>query len=714
MIIKLAKILGVILAILAVTAGINAALNSQWYARQQQIAAPETEYDVVIRRDSWGVPHILGETDADAAFGLAYAHAEDDFATLQQVLAGSRGRAGEITGRAGAAQDYAFHLFDARSDVEDGYERELSADTRALIEAYADGINLYASEHPEELRLRGLFPVTGQDVATGFAFTSPFFYGIDRTLGALAASEEPPRNAEPPNERGSNAFAIAPSRDPDGETKLVVNSHQPWTGPVAWYEAHVTSAEGLDMMGGLFPGAPVPLLGHNRRIGWANTVNRPDLVDVYELTLNGDGDAYRFDGEWRELESRRIWLHVRMGPFVVPIPETVYRSVHGPVMVNDNGAFAIRYAGIGEIRQVEQYYRLTRVQNFDEWLEVMRMQAIPATNFVYADADGRIARLYNARFPARADGFDWRGILPGDTSETLWTADAPFEAMPFLVDPASGYLFDTNSTPCIATAEADNLDCASFSPLLGVESNETNRMHRAAELLAAIEGMIGWPELRRIKYDAGYSQQSAAGPYFRAIAGLNFEAGDLSDAQQLLAQWDWTLDGEGPADALAALVLRHIMLAAYRGDPLPEPRETFEGAVGFLITTHDRLDVPLGDVLRLRRGETDLPLTGGPDALRAIYWGDPADGAHAATAGDSYIMEIGWDAGGRVRSRSVHQFGTATTRPDSPHYADQAPLFAAMEMKDTWFDAADLASHIVCEYRPGEPGRTPGGEACEY
>ena len=109
-----------------------------------------------------------------------------------------------------------------------------------------------------------------------------------------------------------------------------------------------------------------------------------------------------------------------------------------------------------------------------------------AFGLAYADADDHIARLYNARFPARAGGFDWRGVLPGDTSRSLWTTDAPFAAMPFLVDPASGYLFDTNNTPCIATAEVDKLDCESFSPLLGVERNETSRIYRAAKLFVVV------------------------------------------------------------------------------------------------------------------------------------------------------------------------------------------------------------------------------------
>lgn len=708
---KLAKIIGVIAAILLIAAGANAFLNSQWFAGQTSITAPATDYDVVIRRDSWGVPHVLGETDADAAFGLAYAHAEDDFFTIQELLATSRGRMGELNGEAGAAQDYIWHLFDIQTDVEAGYATTISPEARAVIEAYADGLNLYASEHPDEMRLRGLFPVTGQDVVTGFAFISPFFFGIDRTLGALAAGEEPPRAGERANERGSNGFAIAPSRTPDGETMLVVNSHQPWTGQVAWYEAHVTSGEGLDMMGGLFPGAPVPLVGHNRSIGWAATVNRPDLVDVFALSLNEAGDRYLYDGEWLPLESRRIWLHVRMGPFVIPIPRSVYRSVHGPVMVNDNGAFAIRYAGIGEIRQVEQFYRMARAETFDQWQDVMRMQAIPAFNFIYADREGHIARLYNARFPERAEGHDWRGVVPGDTSETLWTANAPFDGNPFLINPAAGYVFDANNTPCIATAEADNLDCASFSPLLGVESNETNRMMRIVELMTGLD-VIGWPELRRVKYDTGYAQRSAAGTYLRQIAALNFEAGDLSDAQQLLAQWDWNLDGQGSADALAAAVLRSVMMTAYHGDPLPDPRETFTGAAAFLRDNHGRIDPPLSAVLRLRRGDTDMAVTGGPDALRAIYWDDPEDGAFVGNAGDSYIMEVTWDRDGQVSSRSVHQFGAATTRPSSRHYDDQVPMFVAMEMKPSWFNAEELEPNIVCSYRPGESTQTADGEPC--
>lgn len=691
--------------------------HSAFLAARTAPDAPDHAYDSVIRRDVWGVPHVLGRTDAAAAFALAYAHAEDDFPTIEEVMATSRGRLGEITGRDGAAIDYVYHLLDVRADVEARYETDLSAEARAVVEAYADGLNLYAAQHPGELRLPGLFPVTGEDVAAYSTMTLPFFFGLDRTITALVEGEDPPREGADPNERGSNAFAVAPSRSPDGETQLILNSHQPWSGPVAWYEAQATSLEGLDMLGGLFPGAPLPLAGHNRHLGWANTVNRPDLVDVYELVLSEDGESYRFDGRWRPLEKRRVWLRVRMGPFVVPVPQTIRRSVHGPVIVNDRGAFAIRYAGIGEVRAIEQYYRLTKARDFDEWQRAMAMQAIPATNFVYADAEGHIGLFYNARFPARRAGHDWRGVLPGDTSETLWSDYAPYAAFPRLVDPASGFIVNANNSPCFASAAADNLDCGNFSELLGVEAFETNRAIRAIELLSRLEE-IGPAALLRVKYDTGVSRRSIMGRYFESLLAIEVRDPGGGRAQALLGRWDWNFDGRGPADSLAVLIARAIWRPAYFGGELPERRETLREAAAFLETHHGRLDPPLGALLRLQRGDADLALHGGPDVLRAIGWEMQApeqeDGILTADVGDSYILHMIWDAAGRVRSRSVHQFGAATSRPDSPHHDDQAPLFAAQRMKDTLFSQAAIRANTLCRYRPGEVGRRPDGRRCNH
>lgn len=660
-------------------------------------AEPARAYDVRIVRDRWGVPHIFGRTDADVAYGIAYAHAEDDFATLQEVFAGVRGRAGAMLGEDGAKVDFAGHLLGSTAMARKALPT-YAADTRALIAAYAAGLNRFAAKHREEVALRGLFPVTSEDVVAGFALRAPFFVGLDNVIGALAEGRLPDRDAPDVAERGSNAFGVAPARSADGATRLVINSHQPWEGGVAWYELVVHSGEGWDFAGANFPGAPYPLLGHNRTLGWGNTVNRPDLIDVYRLTLSEDGKRYRFDGAWRPLESERVWLRVKMGPFVLPVPRTIHRSVHGPVIVNDLGAFAVRYAGIGDVGNVEQYYRLNKARSFDEWGSIMQRQGVASTNFVYADAAGNVGMFYNARFPKRAAGFDWKGVLPGDTSKALWTGYEPFEAAPHLVNPPTGYVANANNTPFRATSAAADLKKDAYSPLLGIENGMTNRAVRMLELFDA-DASISRDELDAIKMDKGYSRESWVGPWVAAMLALDDPA--FAEAQALLRQWDWTLDGQGRADTLAALVVAAGARTAYRLQPMPDPAEKLRDVIGFLDQHHGRLDPPLGQLLRVERGKVSVPVFGGPDALRAIYWHrDEASGRLVGYNGDGFIMMVEWPKGGAVASRSIHQYGAATTRPASKHYADQAAPFARQEYKPVWFDEAALRPHVARDYRP--------------
>ena len=282
---------------------------------QEEAPPPDRAYQVEIVRDGFGVPHINGKTDADAAYGLAYAHSEDDFATIQEVVAMTRGRDGALNGPDGAQVDYVAALLGVRDTARRAYPT-LSPEVRRVVEAYAAGLNHYAKKHPSEVRVAKLFPVNGEDVVAGFVLRAPFFYGLDGVIGALAGDKPAPKEGalpmtpigREPSLNGSNAFALAPSKMADGKTWLVSNSHQPLEGQVAWYEAVVHSGEGLDMAGALFPGSPFVLLGHNRDLGWTNTVNRPDLIDVYKLVLDDTGTRYRLDGKWRQLQTKRIWL----------------------------------------------------------------------------------------------------------------------------------------------------------------------------------------------------------------------------------------------------------------------------------------------------------------------------------------------------------------------------------------------------------------------
>ncbi len=675
----------------------------------QSKGPPLRSYDARIVRDGFGVPHIFGKTDADVAYGLAYAHAEDDFETLEQVAAMTRGRAGAIMGADGAKIDYVGHLLAARKTAARDYPA-YPADVRAVLDAYAAGLNKYAARHPGEVRLAKLFPLNGEDIAMGFVLRSPFFFGLDSVIGKLVEGKQLSRGTVPPMTpvgrdpamNGSNAFAVAPSKMADGRTWLVSNSHQPYEGQVAWYEAVVHSGEGLDMAGALFPGTPFVLMGHNRNLGWTNTVNAPDLIDVFKLVLNEDKTQYRYDGKWLPLKSERVWLPVKYGWFTLPIPRTVYRSIHGPVIVNETGAFAIRYAAIDSAKLVEQYYRIQKAQDWDQWTKAMSLGGIPATNFIYADKTGRIAMLYNALFPPRKPGFDYTGVLPGDTSKAMWTGSLGFEAMPKIVNPASGWVVNANNTPFIAAGPGSELDPKTFSPLLGIEGRMTNRIVRAIELMSAETGPITPARLLAIKNDTAYSRASFAGRWVEKLLAADLrDAPDLKAAQDLLRTWDWNSDGNNRADTIGEAMMHMANRAAYNNEPLPDVREKLREVVDSLTKTFGRIDPPLGDVQRLRRGTIDMPMNGGTDTLRAAtIWDPQPDGRMRVKHGDSFIMLVAWDKAGRVQSQSIQPYGAATTRPDSPHYTDQMALFTARKYKPVHFERADLLRHAKRAYRP--------------
>ena len=218
--------LGVSLAVLGAVAVIG--LVWEPLSATDQIAPAKRIYDVEIVRDEFGVPHINGKTDADAAYGLAFAHSEDDFSTIQEVVSMARGRYGAMIGSDGAKVDYAYHLLGVRDTVDRRYS-EIPVDVRAVLDGYAAGLNHFASKHPDEIRMSKLFPVSGKDIVAGFVLRAPFFYGLDNYIATLAEGKPLPRESAAPmnplgkdaDMNGSNAWAVAPSRMADGKTWLV-------------------------------------------------------------------------------------------------------------------------------------------------------------------------------------------------------------------------------------------------------------------------------------------------------------------------------------------------------------------------------------------------------------------------------------------------------------------------------------------------------------
>lgn len=676
---------------------------SLWQQRERvstdELLERAKAHDVRIVRDSWGVPHIFGAKDSDVAFGLGYAHAEDDYATIQDVTLAIRGKLAMSKGADAAPGDYVVSLLNIWPTVEERYERDLPADVRAVMQAYADGVNLYAAQHPDQVAASAL-PMTGKDVAAGFLFKMPLFYGLDKTLKQVFEGQV--KLVKTPT--GSNGVAVAPSRSTDGVTRLLVNSHQPYTGPVAWYEAVLESGEGWHVAGGFFPGSPFLLHGHNQHLGWANTVNAPDLADVYELTINPDNpNQYRLDGQWRDLQQSTAWLWVKLwGPLLLPVPKTVWRSEHGPVLRTEQGDFALRYAGMDELRGGLQVYRLNKARNLTEWKAAMALQAIPALNYIYADQSGNVGYLYNGLFPDRIAGPDWSAVLPGDRSDLIWQGYLPPERTPQLWNPPSGLVFNANATPFHASETADDLQPADFPASMGIQTNMTNRALRLQETYGA-DRSISREEFRQYKYDLTYSQRSLTSKIVQQMLALPAgDDADLQAAQAQLKQWNHSSDRPNRSTALALLASTPVVRAQDANLPVPDLRESLLSAARTLKQHFGRLDPQWTEVNRIIRGKADLAIDGSWDTIRSVWGEAQPDGTLKAVAGDTYILFVEWDAQGRLSSESIHQFGSATLDATSTHYADQLPLFVEMKTKPVWFTQEQLAGHIEREYRPGE------------
>ena len=676
------------------------------------LIAKAGQYEARIERDDFGVPHVSGRRDADVAFGMAFAHSEDDFATIQQVALAVRGELAATEGPKAAVTDYLVRLFRVWETVNAKYESDLPPDLRQVLEGYADGVNYYAALHPEQVT-RGLLPFTGKDVVAGFVFKLPFFYGLDRELlkltrpqgGAISTSG---KNAFALTDTalpvGSNAVAVAPSRSADGATRLLVNSHQPYTGPVSWYEAVLDSGEGWHVAGGFFPGSPFMLHGHNQHLGWANTVNSPDLVDVYKLVVNpANPNQYRLDGQWRDFQKSEAKIRVKIwGPLVWTVRREVLYAAQGPVMKTEQGAFAIRYAGMNEVRAPLEYFRLDKAATLEEWRAAMRLQAIPSLNYVYADEKGNIGYIYNGLFPVRQEGLNWQGVLPGDRSDLIWRTYVAFDKEPQIWNPPSGFVFNANNTPFHATAPAGDLKPEDFSPTLGIQTDMTNRAWRAMETYGA-DFRITAEAFHAYKYDLAYSARSEESQVLAEILAVDRgKEPDLWQAHEILQRWDRRTDTANRGAALAILTIEPVLRSRREGKAPRRPIDALREAIRTLKTHFGRIDPPWGLVNRLRRGPLSLALDGGPDIFRGVYGEPQADGTLTAVAGDTFIMFVTWDKAGKLTSESIHQFGSATLDRNSRHYADQAPLFSAMKTKAVLFNAAQLAGHIEADYRPGD------------
>ncbi len=657
--------------------------------------------NITIARDSFGVPHIFAPTDPEVAYGLAWAHAEDDFATLQLMILSGKAKMASALGKQGAQADYVVNLLRCRQLVEDQWNT-LSPDFIKLVDGYVQGLNDYAKSHPEAIKYKKAFPFNNKEYLTAGIFSLSIFCGVDRTLPKILGGKVgtiPGFSSE-----GSNAFAFHPSKTTTAEAFLAINAHQPIEGPVAFYEAHLQSEQGWNMLGGLFPGACLIFHGTNENLGWAHTVNSPDIIDIYQLQMNpSNNNQYKFDGEWFELEVRKARMKIKGIP--IAVSKKVYWSKYGATVKTKNGVFSMRLPANMDCKALEEWYRMNKARNYTEFYKAVSMTSLPMFNIVYADRHDTIFYISNAKLPLRNPdpAYNWKGTLPGNTSATLWTKFKPVAELPQYTNPASGFLFNTNHSPFLATDEKSNLNAIRYDLKDGFETYNNNRSARVTELMKGVDKM-DYEHFKKIKFDRQYPEQFVFPYGIDSLINLSIaEYPLLKEVITQLQHWDHraVVNSKGAAVFLLAYeyISKKLNNSASRELTKAESVETYQYINDYMLTNFGTVDLTLGDIQKLTRGKDARPGDGLPDILAAAYSKPYLNGTRNITTGDAYICFVRYPKTGLPIIESINTFG-ASQLPNSPHYKDQMTMFQNQQTKHMSLDKKEVLQYAEKIYHP--------------
>jgi acyl-homoserine-lactone acylase len=535
-------------------------------------------------------------------------------------------------------------------------------------------------------------------------FSVAIFCGVDKTLPKILDGSIPSLPGF--TGEGSNAFAIKSSKSATGEPMLVINAHQPIEGATAFYEAHVQSEEGWNILGGLFPGGPLIFHGTTPNLAWAHTVNFQDKIDVYQLqTDKAHPGQYKVDGEWLPLQKRKIKLIIKGIPF--PVSKVAYESIYGPTVKSPSGAyFSLRLPSLMDAGALQQWYAMNRATNFTEFKAALNQNHLPMFNIMYADKEDNIFYISNGKMPYRNAKYNWASTLPGNTRETLWEKFKPLDALPQHLNPASGYLFNTNHSPFMATAVNENLDPKKYDAYDGYETYHNNRSQRAKDLIDTYE-KIGWEDLKRIKFDRQLPAKILYPYGYDASVLFTLDPAKypaLATIIKSLKEWNHVTNIE----SVGAL---HYNIAYYGAskirhnaskDPLTEAEavELVQYVHDFLQKHYGRLDVTLGEFQRLKRGDQDWPQAGMPDVLAAVMSEPMGEAQRKMNSGDAYIGFVKFPKdGGLPLIETVNTFG-ASSHPESKHFADQRELYQAQKTKRMTLDKAEVLKNAERIYQP--------------
>jgi len=701
-----------------------------------EVAAWEAQaQSVTIIRDDWGIPHIYGETDADAVFGMIYAQAEDDFNRIEVNFLNSQGRLAEAEGEDEIWRDLRMKLFIDPADMQTQYDASPQW-LKDLMDAWASGLNYYLYTHPEVqprvlTRFEPWMALTfsegsiGGDIERVNLGRLEAFYGqpsnaqavLDRepsstTLAMVPSGlNEPDMNEEP---TGSNGIAIAPANTSAGNALLLINPH---TSFFFREELHMVSEQGLDAYGAVTWGQFFVYQGFNENAGWMHTSSGVDNIDEFlETVVERDGTLYyRYGDEERPVTARQVTVPYKTDTGMAEREFTVYRTHHGPIVREVDGAWVSVALMEEPMDALIQSYMRTKAQSYDEYIEVMRTHTNSSNNTVFADSEGNIAYLHSNFIPVRDTRFNYLQPVDGSDPATDWQGVHSIEETPNALNPSVGWLQNTNNWP-FSAAGPDSPRREEF-PVYVQRSGENARGLHAMRVL---EGKTDFTLQSLIdaafdSYLTGFEELIPAlvRAYDQADASNPLKA-ELADQVSILRDWDLRWSVESIPTSLAIFFGEETRrLDATEREVPQQLLQALSAASARLEADFGNWRTPWGDINRFQRLTGDIvqpfddagPST--PVGFPSARWGSLASfGARAypqtkkwyGTSGNSFVAVV--EFGDEVRARAVTA-GGLDSDPSSQHFNDQAELYATGDLREVYYYRADVEGHIEREYHPG-------------
>lgn len=692
---------------------------------------------VTIIRDDFGVPHIYAKTDADAVFGMLYAQSEDDFNRVERNYIWATGRLAEVEGEQALYSDLRARLYMTVDEAKAAYAS--SPDwIKALCDAFADGVNFYLYTHPDvEPRLLTHFepwmPMffsegsIGGDIESVSAEGIEQFYGGGNQLDNLRSSPQPLRTFKEPS--GSNGFAIAGELTESGDAMLLINPH---TSFFFRGEIHVVSEEGLNAYGAVTWGQFFVYQGFNENTGWMHTSTNVDFIDEFiEDVFEEDGQLlYRYGDEQRPVSVSEVTLKYRVGDDIAERTFPMYSTHHGPITHSVDGKWIATALNWDPVNALRQSFTRTKLSGNDEFREMMDIRTNSSNNTVYADSDGNIAYYHGNFVPKRDPSFDYSKPVDGSDPATDWQGIHTVDEIVTVLNPANGWIQNTNGTPFTSAAE--------FSPKredYAVYMAPDPENFRGLHAVRVLTGQSGFTldKLIDVAYD------SYLPGFEKLIPGL-IEAFDQMDeadpeiagAIEVLRNWDFRVAAES-----VAMTLAHFYGSAYYDNgelpdemedasfmeiinyfgtdsPPAERLQVFAKTVAMLKADFGQWQTPWSEVNRYQRisGAIEQPFDDGapslPVNMASNNWGALASfGAKRyngtkriyGTSGNSFVAVV--EFGDKVRAKSMLAGGQSGD-PESPHFDDQAQRYADRAFKDVAFYRDDVERRAERTYHPGQ------------